>query len=82
MDRTKLLQDISTVLSELGVNILSASVTIGKNKLANFRFIFEIGNLGNLKTILAAIKKIDVVFDAYRVMPSQSQNSNPVNESN
>lgn len=71
LDRTKLLQDISTVLSEAGVNILSASVTTRKNKIAVFRFVFEIGNLDNLKNILAAIKRIDVVFDAYRVTPHQ-----------
>lgn len=80
LDRTRLLQDISTVLSESGVNILSASVTTRKNKIAIFRFIFEIGNLANLKNILATIKRIDVVFDAYRVTPHQAAPSSAVTE--
>jgi GTP pyrophosphokinase len=69
LDRTKLLQDISTVLAEAGVNIVSARVAIRKDKIAIFRFLFEIGNLRNIKQILVNIKKIDVVFDAHRVLP-------------
>lgn len=75
LDRTKLLQDITTILSEFGVNILSASVATRKNAIANFRFIFEIGDLSNLPTILATVKRIDVVFDAYRVMASHTGTS-------
>jgi len=81
LDRTKLLQDITTILSEFGVNILSASVATRKNAIANFRFIFEIGDLSNLRTILSTIKRIDVVFDAYRVLPTQTSTT-AVKESN
>jgi guanosine-3',5'-bis(diphosphate) 3'-pyrophosphohydrolase len=72
MDRTKLLSDISTVLADAGVNILSASVSTRKDRLAVFRFIFEIGNLDNLKNILRTVKQIEAVFDVYRVLPHQS----------
>lgn len=67
IDRTKLLRDISTAISDAGVNIISASVNTTKEGLAIFRFIFEIGNLAHLKNILEDIKKIDAVFDAYRI---------------
>lgn len=80
LDRTQLLQDISTVLSEAGVNIISASVSIGKDNIAVFSFIIEIGNLANLKNILAAIKRIDVVFDAYRVTPRSEKSSASVTD--
>lgn len=70
MDRTKLLRDISTVISDAGVNILSANVSTTKDHVAIFRFIFEIGSLAHLENILANIKKIDTVFDAYRVLPA------------
>lgn len=69
LDRANLLRDISTVLSDSGVNILSASVTTRKDRIAVFRFVYETGNMGALKDIIAAIKRIDVVYDAYRVMP-------------
>jgi GTP diphosphokinase / guanosine-3',5'-bis(diphosphate) 3'-diphosphatase len=70
VDRTKLLSDISTVLSDAGVNILSATVSTRKDRLAVFRFVFEIGNLANLTHIIADVKRIEAVFDAYRVLPT------------
>jgi GTP diphosphokinase / guanosine-3',5'-bis(diphosphate) 3'-diphosphatase len=70
VDRTKLLSDISTVLSDAGVNILSATVSTRRDRLAVFRFVFEIGNLANLTHIIANVKRIEAVFDAYRVLPT------------
>jgi GTP pyrophosphokinase len=67
LDRTKLLRDISAVISDAGVNIISASVNTTKEGLAIFRFIFEIGNLAHLKNIIEEVKQIDAVFDAYRI---------------
>lgn len=72
LDRTKLLSDISTVLSDAGVNILTATVSTRKDRIAVFRFVFEIGNLRNLNNIIISIKHIDAVFDAYRVVPGQA----------
>jgi len=69
LDRKKLLRDISTVISDAGVNILSAALTTTRNQVAISRFVFEISNLDHLESILNNIKKIDVVFDAYRVLP-------------
>lgn len=72
LDRTKLLSDISTVLSDSGVNILTATVSTRKDRIAVFRFVFEIGNLRNLKNIINTIKRIEAVFDAYRVLPNRT----------
>lgn len=67
LDRTKLLRDISSVLSDAGVNILSATVSTKRGRVAVFRFLFEISNLANLSHILAEIKRIDAVYDVYRI---------------
>lgn len=72
VDRTKLLRDISTIISESGVNILSANVAITKERVAILRFIFEIGSLDHLANILDNVKKVDAVIDAHRVLPSHS----------
>ncbi|MDP1809706.1 MAG: bifunctional (p)ppGpp synthetase/guanosine-3',5'-bis(diphosphate) 3'-pyrophosphohydrolase [Actinomycetota bacterium] len=72
LDRTKLLSDISAVLSDSGVNILTATVSTRKDRIAVFRFVFEIGNLRNLNNIINTIKHIDAVFDAYRVLPNRT----------
>jgi len=68
LDRKKLLRDVSTVISDSGVNIISASATITKDQTALFRFLFEVGSAIHLENILKSIKKIDAVFDAYRVL--------------
>jgi GTP pyrophosphokinase len=67
LDRTHLLRDVSTVLSDSGVNILSATVTTTRDGLAILDFVFELGNLSLLKTILANVRKVDSVFDVQRV---------------
>ncbi len=67
LDRTHLLRDVSTVLSDSGVNILSATVTTTRDGLAILDFVFELGNLSLLKTILSNVKKVDSVFDVQRV---------------
>lgn len=72
VDRTKLLRDISTIISDSGVNILSANVTTTKEHVAIFRFIFEVGSLSHLRNILDNVKKVDAVFDAKRVLPTRS----------
>lgn len=70
LDRTKLLRDITTVLGEYNINILSASVSINKDHIATTRLTFEVGDLNLLNDILQNIRKIDGVFDAYRVLPA------------
>jgi GTP pyrophosphokinase len=69
VDRPKLLYEVSTVLADAGVNILSASVNRDKQGISNLRFLFEIGNMAQLGPILSEIRGIDDVFTAERAMP-------------
>ncbi|HEX6209082.1 MAG TPA: bifunctional (p)ppGpp synthetase/guanosine-3',5'-bis(diphosphate) 3'-pyrophosphohydrolase [Actinomycetota bacterium] len=69
LDRKKLLGDIATALSEQQVNIISASSGVGKDRVATFRFTFELADIAHLESVLRAIKKVDAVFDAYREVP-------------
>jgi GTP diphosphokinase / guanosine-3',5'-bis(diphosphate) 3'-diphosphatase len=69
LDRKKLLGDVATALSEQQVNILSASSTVGKDRVARLRFIFELADINHLAGLLTAVKKVDGVFDAFRVVP-------------
>ncbi len=67
LDRVKLLKDISTVISDSGVSIVSANVSTTKDGFAICRFVIEIASIGYLDNILKNIKKVDTVFDAYRI---------------
>jgi GTP pyrophosphokinase len=70
LDRTRLLSDIATVLSDQHVNILSANSSTGRDRITRLRFSFELADITHLSSILATVKRIDGVYDAYRVVPS------------
>ena len=67
LDRPHLLSDITQVLSDHGVNILSGSQSTGRDRVAISQFVFEMGDPQHLNTLLAAVRRIDGVFDAYRL---------------
>ncbi len=67
LDRARLLSDITMVLSDQHVNILSASLTTNRDRVAKSRFAFEMGDPKHLGAILKAVRQVDGVFDAYRV---------------
>ncbi len=69
LDRTKLLRDVATVLADMHVNIVSASTHVGKDRISTLRFTFELGDITHLSSILAAVRRIEGVFDAYRIVP-------------
>jgi GTP pyrophosphokinase len=73
LDRTKLLRDVTTTISDLGVNILSASSqTNPRTRTASLKFTLELGDPAHLEHILAQVKRVDAVFDAYRMVPGRA----------
>ena len=67
LDRSGLLSDVTRVLSEHHVNILSAAVSTRADRVALSKFVFEMGNASHLDTLLSAVRRIDNVYDVYRV---------------
>src|SRR6516225_8834663 len=67
LDRTRLLSDVARVLSDQHVNILSATVTTSRDRVAVSRFTFEMGDPKHLGHVLRAVRAIDGVFDVHRV---------------
>ncbi|TXN32102.1 RelA/SpoT family protein [Lacisediminihabitans profunda] len=67
LDRAGLLSDVTRVLSENHVNILSATVSTSSDRLALSRFVFEMGDTTHLDGVLNAVRRIDAVYDVYRV---------------
>ena len=70
LDRSGLLSDVTRVLSEHHVNILSATVTTTDERLALSRFVFEMGDAVHLDRVLNAVRRIEAVYDVYRVTSS------------
>jgi GTP pyrophosphokinase len=68
-DRSHLLEDISRTFSESGINILAAQITTARDNMVKDRFVFEVPGIEYLETVLQRIRRIDTVYDAYRVTP-------------
>ncbi len=67
LDRHRLLSDVTKVLADEKVNILSASVTTNRDRVAVSRFSFEMGDPKHLGHVLKAVRGIEGVYDVYRV---------------
>jgi GTP diphosphokinase / guanosine-3',5'-bis(diphosphate) 3'-diphosphatase len=67
LDRARLLSDVTRVLSDHHVNILSAALQTGRDRVAKSRFTFEMGDPKHLGHVLKAVRSVDGVFDVYRI---------------
>ncbi len=73
LDRSRLLSDVTRVISDNGVNILSAAVTTSRDRVAKLHFTFEMGDPSHLGHVIGAVQTVDGVFDASRVTGSARQ---------
>jgi GTP pyrophosphokinase len=71
LDRSRLLQDVTSTLSDHNVNILACNTITGADRVSKMRFEFELGDPSHLETILSRLRAIDSVYDAYRVVPGK-----------
>ncbi|TQN31250.1 GTP pyrophosphokinase [Haloactinospora alba] len=67
LDRSRLLSDITRVLSDQHVNILSATVHTGRDRVALSQFTFEMADPTHLGHVLKAVRRVDGVYDVYRM---------------
>jgi GTP pyrophosphokinase len=72
LDRARLLSDITRVLSDQHVNILSATVSTGSDRIAKSRFTFEMADPKHLGAVLRAVRGVEGVFDAYRLTSTRN----------
>ncbi|WP_433656080.1 RelA/SpoT family protein [Nocardia sp. CA-128927] len=67
LDRTRLLSDVTKVLADEKVNILSASVATHGDRVAISKFTFEMGDPKHLGHLLNVVRNVEGVYDVYRV---------------
>jgi GTP pyrophosphokinase len=67
LDRHRLLADVTQALSEERVSILSATVTTTRDRVALSRFTFEMADPKHLDHLLRVVRKVEGVYDAYRI---------------
>lgn len=71
LDRSRLLADVSRVLAEHHLNILSSSSHTGADRVSRMRFEVELANPGHLESVLGSLRSLDSVYDAYRILPGK-----------
>jgi GTP diphosphokinase / guanosine-3',5'-bis(diphosphate) 3'-diphosphatase len=74
LDRSRLLRDVAEVLAEHHVNILTSASQTSSDRVARFRFDFELADPSHLDSILRAIARVDSVYEAYRLLPGHARN--------
>lgn len=67
LDRQGLLSEVTRVLTDNHVNILSATSTTSRDRVATLRFTFEMADTDHLGHLLNTVRRVDGVFDAARI---------------
>jgi len=73
LDRSRLLRDVTTVLADHHLNIVSSFTHTGTDRVARLRFDFELSDPSHLESLLGTLRRIDSVYDAYRVVPGHNK---------
>ena len=66
-----LLRDVAQVLSESGANVVSSSTTSHRDGMVEMRFLFQVGDVGAIDTIIQKARGIEGVFEAHRTLPGE-----------
>jgi GTP pyrophosphokinase len=74
-ERTRLLFDVSRVVAEYHLNIVSSHSSSSGDRIVRMMFDVELADPSHLSSLLAALKGVDGVFDAFRQLPGRKQYS-------
>src|ERR1019366_1565884 len=74
-DRSRLLLGVSKVVAEYHLNIISSSSTTSGSRIVRMIFDVELADPTHLSSLIAALKSVDGVFDAFRQLPGQNKTS-------
>lgn len=72
LDRGGLLSDVTRVLTDNHVNIISGNISTTKDRVAYSRWAFELADTSHLQNILNDLSRISGVFSATRVTPGKN----------
>jgi GTP diphosphokinase / guanosine-3',5'-bis(diphosphate) 3'-diphosphatase len=67
LDRTRLLRDVTSLVSDTGANITASSTHVGEDRVAILRYEVEMSDPSQLSRLLADLRSVDGVFSAFRL---------------
>jgi GTP diphosphokinase / guanosine-3',5'-bis(diphosphate) 3'-diphosphatase len=73
LDRTKLLRDVTTAISDQGIQIVASTTRAGRDGIATLTYTFELADPNHLEHVIQSVRRVDSVFDVYRVVPSSAR---------
>jgi GTP pyrophosphokinase len=68
LDRPGLLRDVTSVLSDLGANILASSSVVASDRTATLRYEVELSDPSQLERAIADLRDLDGIYDAFRLL--------------
>jgi GTP pyrophosphokinase len=74
-DRSRLLLDVSKIVAEYHLNIITSSTSTSGSRIVRMIFDVELADPTHLSSLLTALKSVDGVFDAFRQLPGQNKTS-------
>jgi GTP pyrophosphokinase len=68
-DRNGLMKDVSTLITEEGINMAKVNVDVNRKNFAVFDLILEVRDLAQLSKVLDRLENLPNVLEAHRVRP-------------
>lgn len=68
LDRTKLLRDVTHVISEAGGNITASSSITGRDRVAILRYEVELSDPTQVNRLISELRGVDAVYAAFRLV--------------
>jgi GTP pyrophosphokinase len=73
LDRSAMLANVTRVLSENHVNILSGQIETTKDRVAISRWTFEMADPNHLNSVINAVSRVEGVYDVYRITGKKAE---------
>jgi GTP pyrophosphokinase len=73
LDRTKLLRDVTSAISDQGLHIISSATRIRRDGMATLSFTFELADPAHLDHVIQSVRRVESVYDVYRVVPQAAR---------
>ena len=73
LDRSELLADVAHVLAEHHVGIVSVSGETAPDRVTSMRFECELADSAHLDSVLASLRGLEGVYEAFRLLPGKAR---------
>jgi GTP pyrophosphokinase len=72
LDRSGLLRDVTSAVSDLGGNITASSSATGRDRVAILRYEVELSEPAQVERLVSELRAVEGVYEAYRLVPRGS----------